>query len=349
MKKTIILVMGVLLLSGCIRQETTTETKITSSQGIGVLEYRAVVNQMLTGTFNYVLLSVRNNAGGSSAKNIRASLENVQPFRMYECNQEQNPSAERLAVCNQFFDDVGIPYRSHRVNQMLPNEELQFFWNIKAPPGEEIVNMQYSQVIYYTLEYDYVSTVTQTIVGISQEEYLERSQEGPVSIAGQTITSPGEIRLESKTQQPLIYSEGSPTPLEFMLQFDIKNVGNGVIKPGTDILVAVKKDALTSVKSSEAGDLGWDLYGDNTGKTNTFDNAFPAIEFQEITQSVRDDMWLLEIDGDQLNQGSYSITLPMEFTTTDIYEPQKILTISAYISYTYLKEGQTTISVYPTD
>lgn len=346
MKKIVFLLIGVLLLSGCIREETTTETKITKTQGIGVLEYRAVVNEMLADTYNYVLLSVRNNAGGSSAKKIIASLENVQPFKMYECNQEQDPSDERLSVCNQFFDDVGIPYRSHRINQMLPNEEIQFFWNLQAPTDEEIVNMQYSQTIYYTLEYHYVSTVTQTIVGISQEEYLERSQEGPVNIAGQTIKSPGEISLESKTQQPLIYSEGSATPLEFRLQFDISNVGSGVLKPGTDILIAVKKDALTDVIEGEAEELEWNQYGDNTGKDNDFDDAFPPIEFPEIT---RENMWLLKIPGDQLNQGSYSITLPMEFTTTDIYEPQKILTITAYISYTYLKEGSTTISVYPAE
>ena len=35
------------------------------------------------------------------------------------------------------------------------------------------------------------------------------------------------------------------------------------------------------------------------------------------------------------------------FNTLGIYEPQKILTFTAYVSYTYLKEGSTTISVYP--
>jgi len=401
MKKIIIALMGVLLITGCTTTGgSTQETKIADTEGIGILEFRAIVNNMLAETYNYVLLSVRNNAGGNNAKNIKASLDNVEPFTIYECNVEHKPSTPRASVCNQFFDDFQVPYRSHNVNQMIPDEELQFFWNIKAPSNKEIVEMSYDQTIYYTLSYDYTSTVTQTIIGISQEEYLERSREGPVTLSGQTISSPGEVKLESKTQQPLIYSEGSELPLDFTLEFEVKNTGAGIPTPGTRLLVAVKKGDLTEIGNG-AGAFGWTKYRESitcdnvrklfgeddydscrctTGEetddcctgtekgeeattciptgynlqilTDMFDAAFKPIEFEELgaeDSTIRQTIMLTIVSSEQLSGSSYALLLPMQFLTQGIFEPQKILTVSAYISYNYLKEGNTQISVFPTE
>jgi hypothetical protein len=325
------------------------ETKITMDQGIGVLDFTALVNRMLTDTFNYVIITVRNNAEGSSAKNIRVSLENVDPFYIYECNEAHNPSDNRATVCNQFFDDFGIPYKGHKINEMLPNEEIQFFWNIQAPSDSKIVGMKYDHTIYYILEYNYTSTVTQTLAAISQQEFLERSQEGPVSLAGQTLSSPGEIKLQSRTQQPLIFIEASPEPFDFTLDFRVQNVGRGVVKPGTSVLIAIRKDALTEVNTDKAEEFGWKQYGEDDDLDERFDETFNLIEYPELSQAVREDLMLLEIEGNILSLEGYSITLPITFDTSNIFEPEKILTMTAYISYRYLKEGSTSLSVYPTD
>jgi len=428
--------MGLLLITGCtlpFGETQAEETKISVTDGIGVLEYQAVVNKMLSDTYNYILLSVRNNAGGSNAKNIEASLENVEPFSVYECSQEHGPSDVREIICNQFFEDSGKPYKTHKVNQMRPNEELQFFWNIKAPTDGEIVGMSFNHDVYYTLEYDYTSTVTQTIVTLSQQEYLQQSQEGPVTLSGQTISSPGEIKLESRIQQPLIFVEGEGTT-EFNLEFEVSNEGSGIPKPGSTVLIAVKKDPLINVLSPTiAAGNGWTKYNTpitcelagqineveddrcnlydtcltgltacqtdtsscttQCGNLNTalsglgltekdcgalcptvttisqcgtvfncndpsiyynknkltemFDQAFPTLDFPEISQSIRNDLYLRVIDANQLTQSNFVITLPMVFDTSSVFEPQKILTVSAYISYKYLKEGSTSLSVYP--
>ncbi len=413
------------MITGCTNLNTTKEkeeVKIKTTEGIGILSFQAVVNKMLTNTYNYVLLTIRNNADGSSAKNIKVKLENVEPFTLYECSEEHNASDIRENVCNDFFDDVGISYRSHKLNQMLPDEEVQFFWNIKAPTDNQIVGMQYQHTVYYSLEYDYTSTITQTIAGISQSEYLKESKEGPVTLKGQTISSPGEIKIESKTQQPIIYLEGgaSDEPTNFNLELEITNKGEGVPKPGSSILIAVKKDPLTQI-DEKAYEMNWYPY-DKTNQTsfeefctnyathysceqesvvprnadecyyyvnnnekinclnnfneelNTqycnqdtdcikyydermsgkltrmFDNTFKPIDYTELgaeDSSTRKGLILSSINSEELNSGNYNLILPITFDTSGIYEPQKILTFTTYISYIYLKEGSTSISVFP--
>lgn len=372
-------IMAIILLSGCVsRPVATEEVKISKTTGIGVLDFGVVVQEMVADTYNYIILSIRNNAEGNNAKDIRASLDNVEPFTIYECNLEHEPTDLRVDVCNQFFDDYDVPYRSHKINEMIPDEEIQFFWNVKAPTDSEIVDMGLEHTVYYTLEYNYTSTVTQTIAAISQEEYLELSKEGPVSLSGQTISSPGELKLESNTQQPLIFSEGSEVPLDFTLEFDITNTGDGVPMPGTRILVAVKKGDLTEYGENLRG---WTAYGkdmscetlsdypdlysqecdtghtsyspgtiDKQFLTNWFDEVFPYIEFDELGAEggvIRDDLMLTSVSAEQLRGSSYSLLLPMKFKTLGIFEPQKILTVSAYISYKYLKEGYVKVDVFP--
>ncbi|HLE06856.1 MAG TPA: hypothetical protein VI790_05865, partial [Candidatus Nanoarchaeia archaeon] len=319
------------------------------TDGVGILEFRAVVTKMVSGAYNYILMSVRNNAEGSKATNIKVNLENLEPFRIYECNNEFNPGELRVYNCNQFFDDVNEPYRTHKVNSMFPDEEIQFFWNIRSPNDTIIAGMPYAHTIYYNLEYDYKTTITQTIAGISQQEYLERSKEGPVSLSGQTISSPGELKLESKTQQPIIYLEGSTSPLEFTLEFDLNNKGTGVIKPGSTVIVAVKRDDLTSINDVSAANLGWVNYDGVNSLSISFNSLFPETEFEELNANARSKLYLKSISSDELTSGKQSIMLPVRFNTQNVYEPQRILTFSAYISYSYLKEGSTSISVYPTE
>ncbi len=340
-------IIGLLLIVGCVSNQKPVETKIDSTTAIGVLDFRAIVTKMLTNDYNYVLLSIRNNAGGNNARNIIASLENVNPFTIYEC-QSEHKANDLGTRCNEFFDDVNLPYNTHRVEKMMPDEEIQFLWNIKSPSNEEIVNMVYDHTIYYTLTYDYTTTVTLTVAGMSQSEYLARSKEGPVTLHGQTISSPGELRIESTTQQPIIYNEGSDAPLSFSLNFKLHNNGNGVVTPGSYVIIGVKLDPLVS-KSDSASDFGWlDYYVSNDSFSRLIDNAFLIIDYPELTSTVKSEMVWIKIPAEQLVSDDYSLTLPVELNTQNIYEPEKTLTFNVYIYYNYMKEGSTTISVYPT-
>ncbi len=335
---------GLLLIAGCVSDQKPVETKIDSTTAIGVLDFRAIVTKMLTNDYNYILLSIRNNAGGSNARNIIASLENVDPFTLYECQSEHKASALGTR-CNDFFDDTNLAYNTHKVEKMMPDEEIQFLWNIKSPSNEEIVDMVYDHTIYYTLTYDYTTTVTLTVAGMSQSEYLARSKEGPVTLHGQTISTPGELRIESTTQQPIIYNEGSDAPLSFSLNFKLHNNGDGVVTPGSNIIIGVKLDPLVS-KSDSASDFGWVNYDGNI--VYEILDAFQEIDYPELTSTVKSGMAWINISAEQLVSGDYSLTLPVELSTQNIYEPEKTLTFNVYIYYNYMKEGSTKISVYPT-
>lgn len=358
---TAVLVLALIpLISGCtFNQAPKEETKITQTQGVGVLEFKALRTDMVADAYNYVLLSVRNNAEGNRAKNITVSLENVEPFSIYEGTD--HAPGETRSVSNQFFDDLGLPYRSHRIRDMLPDEEIQFFWNIQSPLSSEIVDMAYAHKIYYMLSYDYTSTLTQTIAALSEDEYLELSKEAPVTLSGKGISSPGELKLESQTQQPLIYSEGDATGLDFLLEFSLNNIGTGVTKPGTSVIIALKNDSLTQIDYNKAETIGWKKYPQETcdpndeadcnspcGLAKDFNSKFNSVlDFQELTPDVKAGLMLFRINSTDIISGKYTITMPLKFLTEGIYEPQKILTFDAYIGYTYLKEGVTTINVYP--
>ncbi len=315
------------------------QSTTSPSEGITVQEFKPVVSKMFVNTYNYILFSIKNNVKGSSAKGIEVSLENLEPFKVYECGKDHAPDEVRTTICNQFFNDVDLPYNTHFVDRMLPNEELQFFWNIHAPSSYEIGNMPYTHTIYYVLKYNYTTEITQSIVVITQEEYLNKNKEGKVTLVGKTLSSPGELKLISKTQQPIIYLPGGKT--DFALEFKLSNKGDGIVSPGTDIIIGLQKDPRTSVKSGE--EYGWVKYGDNA-LSKLFDFFFPLEEYPSID---RKNLWVYRIPSSEFLNNEYSLVLPVEYDAANTYEPQSILTFNVYISYTYMKEGQTKISVYP--
>ncbi len=358
MKKELLLaVAGIVLISGCtgvsnllsnlgLGGTITKEEKVLSpKQGLGVTQFKTAVDNMVAGTYNYILMAVRNHAGGSNAKNIIVSLENVKPFLLHECGEDKDPVLPRTVLCNQFYDDYGVPYKAHKVNMMFPDEEVQFFWNIKAPSEGQIGKMQYEQRVYYTLSYDYSMVITKTIAGISQDEFLRQSEEGPVTISGKQTSSAGEIKLTSKTQEPFVYLEDGGD-VSINLNFDINNQGEGILKSGTDMIIVVKKpdDTKVTYDSGKAEDYGWvkpsELIEENKTKYDELANTYPELKGGS-------GQYVKVIKSEDINSGVQTISLPVIFNSKDFYEPQKILTFTVYITYTYLKEGYTTIKVFP--
>ena len=84
--------------------------------------------------------------------------------------------------------------------------------------------------------------------------------------------------------------------------------------------------------------------------TYSFDRIFDPIQFPELgpeNSATRQGMILTLISSSQMSGGNYHLSIPVEFYTSGVYEPQKTLTFTAYMAYTYLKEGSTSINVYP--
>ncbi len=350
----IMMVIGIILISGCTGLEgimnmfgisgvaTKQETILQPQQGLGVTSFTIAVTDMLADTYNYVLMSVRNHAGGANAKNIMVSLENVKPFQLHECDYDRDASSIRTELCNQFYNDFGVPYKAHKINEMFPDEEVQFFWNIKAPDEGEIAKMKYNHIIYYTLSYDYAMVTTKTIAGISQDEFLRQSEEGPVTITGQQVSSAGEIKFTSTTQEPFIYLEGSGKT-DINLNFEIENQGEGMATPETELIIIIKKPADTTINynNEKITQFGWKNVSEMQSEHGNLSEIYTELASNTGDQLIR------SISSDNLNSGKQTVSVPIKFDSSTFHEPQKILTFTVYITYNYLKEGQTTLSVYP--
>ncbi len=359
MKKIILTaLLGIVFISGCtqigsllgIKLGAKEETILTPQQGLGVTSYMLAVNEMLAGTYNYVLMSVRNHAGGANAKNIIISLENVAPFEIRECGTDYDSSHIRSSTCNNFYNDYGMPVKAHKVNQMYPDEEVQFFWNIRSPNPGVLGNMQYDHPIYYTLSYDYSQVVTKTIAGISQEELFKQSQEGPVSITGQLSSSAGEIKLTSKTQEPFVYKEDGGV-IGISINFELRNQGEGIPNPGTSVTIVFKKpvdirDGSDKVTYGDISQFGWTRVSD-LSSTDAMKLEFNALSEIYPELSNTQNLLIKSISSDDLSAGPQTINVPIDFDSTLLFEPQKILTFNVYLKYNYLKEGKTQVSVLP--
>lgn len=324
----------IFLIIGCTETKTQ-ETVLTKAQGVAVTSFRPAVNRIGMGGYDYVLLVLRNNAEGVQAENIYVSLENVEPFKIQECGVLHNPSDVRVAVCESFYNDLDQPYKTHYIEQMFPDEEIQFFWNIKAPEKEELANMYFKHSIYYSILYSYKVSSTDNILAMNQQEYFDKTEEGATITPGGATTSAGEISITPKTQQPIIYTT-SEEPTEFLFSIEIANTGEGVPNPNTPIRVVVdypESDYLSTSNERYSG-YGWRAYNDNTDKKY----------FEGIT--ISENALIKEIQPDVLYE-PFTINLPFSISGGNIYEPEKTLTFNIHISYGYMKEGLTEIESYP--
>lgn len=223
-----------------------TETKLSEEQGLGVIG-TLKVDEMHPGLDGYLSLTIRNNLGGESASNVYVSLDNVEPFQIFECgafvsnssrlrsegvcirqqafvgptNCDQKITKElcqstggcEWSACSGTFGlDSKLPYRIHGESKMFPGEELEFFWRLKAPTKDEISNIALRHPIYYDLEFDYRTTFVQNIIFMSQQEVLRRRQaQETYSVEGEASSGAGELKVSGITQQPIIYFFRDPT------------------------------------------------------------------------------------------------------------------------------------------
>ncbi|TFG99445.1 MAG: hypothetical protein E4H14_20275, partial [Candidatus Thorarchaeota archaeon] len=144
-KLTIVFVVFSLALLGCTAPTSDEETVLYNFEGIGTLSFGLPVipGQSPSGTIQvvppdgdaYISLLLRNNAEGDYASNIIVRLENVEPFLIKECHNEKSPSAYRDAGenCAPYSEDGGLMYSEHKLGEMYPDQEVEFFWTLVAP------------------------------------------------------------------------------------------------------------------------------------------------------------------------------------------------------------------------
>jgi len=357
-KSLFIIPIILIFLMGCVSTDTSDkETTLTSVEDLSVIYFGApavggqeatfAVQKVRPDNNAYLSVVIRNNALGDEASNIELSLENVKPFKIVECGVAHEPSEirdfeEEKFSCNTWALDNGKEVRTHFLETMFPNEEIEFIYILKAPSAEEIANVYYEQDIYYSLNYHYKVGAYQNIMAMTQEEYTRKRNNNENTIGSAGITA-GALRA-TPNLQTVIYSPG--VEQNFLYEYSLTNAGKGIIKPDSYVNVSISfPNAVTTTTTgnwvdisdcelnTDSGEkLKWcKWYREEYGLDETEDvgnviiASFPSIEFLTEKPIV------------------IPFYLKEEYTNTPIQSLQFYMRIS----YDYMQEGSTKLGVLP--
>ncbi|MBR9679283.1 MAG: hypothetical protein GON13_03375 [Nanoarchaeota archaeon] len=114
MKKLLVLLSLVVLFSGCTQQSnnesvSASESSLQSFQGIGVLEFNVIKNQLPPGSSTYLKLRIRNNALGKTAENVVVKIDNLGFYSLLDCTSEPI-SVDSLSNLNSVKHGVNAYY-----------------------------------------------------------------------------------------------------------------------------------------------------------------------------------------------------------------------------------------------
>ncbi len=334
----------VFLVLGCV-QQTGEETKLQENEGLGILLFGMPTNpanpvieveKVPPKSHAFLSLILRNNAEGNIARDIRVSLDNVDPFKIIECGIPHNATDFRDEECcgyDGIYDDIcdgkTDQYRTHRINRMNPDEELEFFWVLESPTKYTTGNMYYEHTIYALVSYHYHTSIYVGIAAMNFQEYSSRKSSG-APLSGTSTSSAGEIKVISLTNEPVLYSQSSPG--NFILKLQLVNQGTGITDPNKKINLTIEYDKNLVGLGEEA-----DIQEATEQEKSWFKREYGA-------KSV-DGLLLKQIDNENLLTGSYLINIPFEMLeSTANYQ---IIPFYIRISYDYMLESQAKIGVIP--
>lgn len=300
---------------GCVSQEEEQDPKLQKFQDIGVLSFGPKVDKVPPGRYAYISLVIRNNLLGEMASNVTASLDNVYPFKIIEGNVPHGP--DDIRTNNTYYDgDAGLSYRQHRITKFFPDQEMEFFWILKAPNASEIANMWYEHTIYYTLDYAYKMNAYQEVIAMTESEYSYRRERNALPTPAALISA-GPISVVPATQAHVIFNPNEVS--SFTYAFDMKNIGKGMLKPGTNLTLSFNYSDKINC-SIPTPSQGW--HCDYTHRRCTND----AITPEELAVGIR-----IGIPCDIKSTTETFISLPFYFD----------------ITYEYTLEGNAKIVVAP--
>ncbi len=340
--KKIIPILAVVLVLGCI-QAPAEETKLMESEGLGILLFGLPSNpenpvieieKVPANSDAFLSLILRNNAEGDIAKDITVSLDNVEPFDIVECGDQHSPVAQRTEACyGSIYDDrLEDDYRTHRINEMRPDEELEFFWVLKSPSKLITGGLYYQHPIYVSVNYHYHTSIYTGVAAMTFQEYSSRKSGGG-SLTGTSTSSAGEVIVYSQTSEPILYVQGSPG--SFVLKLLITNRGNGIPKPNEKVNLTIEFDKnLVELNGETTVDVA------NQNQLRWFNTEYGA------NKQDRESLLLQQIEPINLISNSYTINVPFKLLESNAN--YQILPFYVRISYDYSLESQTALGVIPT-
>ena len=380
MKKEIFIISLLFLLAltfGCIGEsQPANETKLEVEEGVGIVG-KLKFDELHPGLEGYISLDVRSNLEGEGASNVIIAIDNVKPFAIVECGGEREPNEPRTCT-GQLDLDKDMPVRMHATRKLIPGEEINVFWRLKAPGKDEISDIALKHPIYYSTSYDYKVKFRQNIVFMSQSEMIKRKQAGEdYMISGESGNTAGELRFSGSTQQPIIYffdnQPGGPAEgdFSFATQYFVENKGKGF--PISDVVVILEypKSGINVDESAPEGTPNYKVYGwykwdefdeiCNTGDNQLGEQEIPCKDW--IKSNLGDEEYAkLEENADhilikKINRtdfvNSFSIYAPFVMTgqertfLRDYNIPVKMYSFEVYAFYRYFTIGKDYITVYP--
>lgn len=343
------------------------ETVLAPTQGVGLTQggFSIFDNRLKPDTKTVLSVKMRNNAEGQSASNVIVTIDNIEPFKLIACNNDEvDPNEDYSAYpeCGSYYDldlrgkDGVTPLRmnQHGTLEFLPGQELEFMWSIQSPTRylldgicmcDENAN---AHPIYYTIDYDYRMITQEDVTFMSQEEYTNiKNINGSVNLPSKLKHSAGEFRLKYQegSENPnlkLYYPTGFAQTMD--LDFEIENVGRGFSPSGVSIVVEYPEGV---VNSSSYDEYGWKK-GDELEEniTRMIRRNFPDINMNRMLyRHIKEDRILPRI--------KEPITIPLELTKDELNNliqfsiPQNTYSINIYLFYTYRVEDFGTVSVLP--
>ncbi|PIN99632.1 hypothetical protein COT72_05125 [archaeon CG10_big_fil_rev_8_21_14_0_10_43_11] len=372
----VVLIAATLFLSGCSAlgagaqtSSTQSESKLSAFQGIGVLSFIPIQEQLLPGGQSYVELTIRNNALGQVAKNIVITLDHIHPFSLLDCTGSEIP-LESISVSNQdylvsyqdeqvacdkvygrcdpldsdcgFFlydNDSRVALNQHGLLELFTGDEYDFIWGVKAPEVGAIKGIYYKQDLYYIVEYDYGVNGFYNLIAMSNTEAQRRRDVGEsLNVPIDEQNSAGPIDVVFEDEQVFFDVLGSQIVQNFI--FTIENKGTGVLSEGTDARVVSRIPDELDVQSSCANWWDGHLVQNEDGTYRTEEGcANKDILYRDITSQ---DFF-----------GSLEFFVPFkinEQTLTLLRDnniPLTTFTFFVDMNYTYSIEGSTTLQVRP--
>ena len=379
----IVLLFLLVISFGCVGEsKPTNETKLDVEQGVGVVG-KLKFDELHPGLEGYISLDVRSNLEGEGAGNVLIAIDNVNPFKIVECGVVHNNANDNRKCSGQLDLDKGLPVREHKTRQLVPGNEINVFWRLKAPGKDEISNIALKHPLYYTVSYDYNVKFHQNIVFMSQNEMIKRRQAGEdYMISGESGNTAGELRFSGSTQQPIIYffdygpHEKEESTFSFATQYLVENKGKGF--PISDVIVLLEypKDGIALDDSTPEGTPNYQVYGwhkwDNwDGKILLDDgSSIDCRTGDENNPQINCKTWVEQTLGDDFKKidtthliakvikrenfvDSFSIYAPFVMTgkerthLRDSNIPMKIYPFNVYAMYRYFTIGKDYITVYP--
>lgn len=277
MKRVVLLMCVFAFFLGCIATGGVekNEKVLGANTGIGVLEFRTILQELPPGGQSYMSMVVRNNIDGAVARNVTVQLDNIYPFYLLNCTggiikedelmmkQSKYDPDKKCATMYPYDYDTGLGMAQHGIKELYPGDEYDFLWGYQAPENAIIKGIYYKHQLYYTLEYDYSVANYFNVMAMSSQESLRRQRGGEALVLSTTSdTSAADVKVDVSAQQVLYNLDGEA--LENYFTFKLTNMGVGVLSGdkvsnltviipyNVDVLYNVKSDELTQLSSSES-------------------------------------------------------------------------------------------------